>query len=195
MKGTILYGGSFNPPTIAHILCVRYMLNTWEPDNFLILPTKTPPHKPSDGIGDELRLDMIRHTFEVMQEVEVCPLEFHMEGPSYTYKTLAWMREKYEDVYFLMGMDSYNTFFQWVKPELILKYATMIVLRRGGVERQDHALYEQYKDRFIFLENPIFELSSTEVRTMCREKKDIRYFVLDRTYGFIKKHQLWREDV
>ncbi|MDO5716543.1 MAG: nicotinate (nicotinamide) nucleotide adenylyltransferase [Tissierellia bacterium] len=195
MIDTIIYGGSFNPPTIAHILSIRYCINELQPKRFLILPTKTPPHKPSDGISDALRLEMICHTFEEMEGVEVCSVEYHMEEPSYTYKTMEILHDTYGKIHFLMGMDSYNTFAQWVKPDRILQFADILVLNRGGIKREDHSLLKSYSEKFVFLDNPVFELSSTEVRNMCKEGKDIHYFVLDSTRNFINSHKLWRRDV
>ena len=40
-----LYGGSFNPPHLGHREAVANICNALQPERFLLIPDRIPPHK------------------------------------------------------------------------------------------------------------------------------------------------------
>lgn len=184
----IIYGGSFNPPTIAHVFMVKYIMNELKPEQFLVVPTYQPPHKNVSDINVYEKFDMVKETFEEIPGVKVTDIEYDLEGVSYTYKTLEVLSKKYDDLYLLIGMDSFLSFPKWYKTEKILSYAKILVLKRGGYKFKSHELYEKNKDKFVFLDNPVFELSSTFVREQIKKGNDVRFFVTDTTYEYINEY-------
>ena len=124
----LIYGGSFNPPTIAHVIMAKYLMNELEPKELLVVPTYDPPHKKDGGINVYEKFDMVKETFEEIPGVHVTDVEYKMKGISYTYKTVETLREKYDELYLVMGMDSFLSFPKWVKPERILELVNIIVI-------------------------------------------------------------------
>lgn len=183
----LIYGGSFNPPTIAHVIMAKYLMNELEPKELLVVPTYDPPHKKEGRINVYEKFDMVKETFEEIPGVHVTDVEYKLRGVSYTYKTIETLREKYDELYLVMGMDSFLSFPKWVKPERILELANIIVLKRGGYTFKSNELYEKNKEKFFFLDNPVLEMSSTFVREQILEEKDVRFFVTDRTYDYINE--------
>lgn len=183
----LIYGGSFNPPTIAHVIMSKYLMNELEPKELLVMPTYDPPHKKESRLNAYEKFDMVKETFEEIPGVHVTDVEYKLKGVSYTYKTIETLREKYDELYLVMGMDSFLSFPKWVKPERILELSNIIVLKRGGYTFKSNELYEKNKEKFFFLDNPVLEMSSTFVREQILEEKDVRFFVTDRTYDYINE--------
>lgn len=183
----IVYGGSFNPPTIAHVILTKYIINTIKPDKLLVVPTFDPPHKTPGKMNVDERFDMVKETFSEVPGAEVTDIEYKLKGVSYTYKTIEELNKKYDDLYLLIGMDSYLSFGKWVKPESILENAKIMVARRGGYEFEPTEIYEKYKDRFVFIDNPVLEMSSSFVRNEIKNGNDVRFYVTDRTYDYINE--------
>ncbi|MCI5675076.1 MAG: nicotinate (nicotinamide) nucleotide adenylyltransferase [Ezakiella sp.] len=185
MATTLLYGGSFNPPTIAHVMTLKYAKDHIKNDRLIVFPTAYPPHKDKSKLDDDLRFEIAKKTFEEMGAA-VSDIEFRLGGESFTYRTLEYFKEQYEDISLLMGMDSFLSLPKWKNADMVVELAKIIVLRRGGYELSEHELYLKNKSRFIFLDNPIFELSSTFVRQELASGRDIRYYVTDTTYELLK---------
>ena len=185
--GTIIFGGAFNPPTIAHLLNVKYLVDSLDFENFIVMPTGNPPHKEIECLDDESRFELAKISFEEIKGVSVSDYEFKNPGESFTFKTLEHFKNIYEDLSIVVGMDSFLSLPQWRKADEIIRLARVIVLRRGGYEFKGHDLYEAHKDRFVFIDNPIFEMSSSFVRDRLKAGKDVRFYVSDRAYEFLKK--------
>ena len=121
-----IYGGSFNPPHLGHMLAAREMAEALGLDRVLLVPAATPPHKDmADGSpSGEQRLEMLRLASEGMEGVEVDGLELRRKGPSYTADTVKALHERYskDKLYFLMGTDMFLSFHEWYKPEKICKW-------------------------------------------------------------------------
>lgn len=185
--GTLLFGGAFNPPTIAHVLNVKYLSDTLCYDNFIVFPTGDPPHKEIECLDDETRFLLSKKVFEEISGVTVSDIEFQLEGDSYTYRTLEEFSKSYKDMHLILGMDSFLSLPKWKNVDRILELANIIVLRRGGYEFKPHELYENNKEKFIFIENPIFEMSSSFVRERIKNNEDVRFYVTDTCNEFLKK--------
>lgn len=170
-----IYGGTFNPPHLGHIQAAKFALDALKLDRLLMIPDRIAPHKalPRDSADPRQRLEMVKLGVDGEERITVSDLELHREGPSYTYETIALLRERYPDgeLVFLMGTDMFLSFHTWKRPEEILKYASLAVVHRGepgeiqAVRKQKEAL-ESWGARVYLLENPVVPISSTDLRRM-----------------------------
>ena len=57
-----IYGGSFNPPHLGHMLAAKEFCRALNLDQLLLVPAKAPPHKElPEGTPDEkTRLELLR---------------------------------------------------------------------------------------------------------------------------------------
>ena len=79
-----IYGGTFNPPHLGHILAAREFQRALELDLLLFVPTYLPPHKklPPDTPDAQTRLDLLRLATENLAFARVDEVEFHRQGES-----------------------------------------------------------------------------------------------------------------
>lgn len=187
-NGHFIFGGSFNPPTIGHVLMVKYLINEYNIKNFYILPSKSSKNKNDYIMTPADRFELIKATFSEIKNIIVLDDEFKSDGINYTVDTLRKISENnrlMKPLYFIIGMDQFNKFSSWKKPIEILNYCDIIILNRGGYNMEKNSIYELYPNKFHFIDSPVIEISSTYVRKLMKENKDIRFFVTDKTYNLL----------
>ncbi len=174
MKKIGIYGGTFNPPHLGHVRAAQYALDALCLEKLLIIPSCISPHKklPEGSATPEQRLQMLQLCFDDPR-ICVSDLELSRGGTSYTWQTVAQLREQYPEdkLVLLMGTDMFLSFMNWREPERILQDAALGVFYRG--DRDEMTAVSAQKEKMqamgaeIYLvENPVTEISSTDLRRM-----------------------------
>lgn len=198
MKRIGIYGGTFNPPHVGHVRAAQYAITALELETLLVIPSCISPHKqlPEGSADPQQRLEMLEGCFQSPQ-IRVSDLELRRGGTSYTFETVSALKERYPDreLVLLMGTDMFLSFLNWKNPEIILQKVSLGVFYRGGrdevcaVTEQKKAL-ESTGARVYLIENPITEISSTDLRRMlvfgCAGE-----YLPERVLGYIKDRGLY----
>ena len=170
-----IYGGSFNPPHLGHILAAQEFVRALELDVLLLVPAAVPPHKvmPPNSPDADTRLKLLQLAAQELSCARVDDLELHREGASYTVDTLRILRQRYPDdtLYLCMGTDMFASFDSWYCPDEICSLAQIAVAYR---DREDNdklrekadALRKAFGAEVTFVENRFLEISSTTVRRL-----------------------------
>ena len=178
MRRIGIYGGSFNPPHLGHVLAARNARALLQLGEILFIPAAIPPHKAvAGGSPDgETRLALTELAIAGETGMSVSRIELDRPGPSYTVDTLRALRESYgqDELFLLMGTDMFLSFFQWREPETIAKLATPVCMARvradaalsAALQQQSQAVETAFGIRPIVLQNECLEISSTEARRL-----------------------------
>ncbi|MGN1306601.1 MAG: nicotinate (nicotinamide) nucleotide adenylyltransferase [Faecousia sp.] len=170
-----IFGGSFNPPHLGHLLAVREFQRELALDLVLMIPAAVPPHKKltENSPSAQHRLEMTRLAAQELPDTRVLSLELEREGESYTADTVEALRREYphDELFLLMGTDMFFSFDAWYQPQRIAKEVTLAVAHRDKDDGQQlRACAEQLQERFgartVFVENRYLPHSSTSVRAM-----------------------------
>lgn len=194
-----IFGGSFDPPHLGHILALQEFKRKLNLDLVLVIPAKDPPHKElaRGGAAAEHRLEMIRLAISDLPGVEVSDLELRRAGKSYTADTVEQLRVLYpEDTfYLLMGTDMFLSFSAWFEPQRITAQATLVAAYRtedkgGRLAACAQRLKEELNAQCILLENDYLPCSSTGTRAMlafgCADD-----YLPGSVYDYICRNQLY----
>jgi len=188
-----LFGGSFNPPHVAHLVVAEIARDQFGLDAVWWIPNATPPHKPEEKlVAAEHRLAMTRAAVEGNPHFEVCDIEVKRAGVSYTVETLRLLQDRRPDTHFglIIGSDSLNHFDEWHCPDEIADRATLVVYKRpGGITSVPEP---HFANRVRYVAAPIMEISSTEVRSRRRAGRSIRYLVPEAVRAYVEAHDLYR---
>lgn len=134
----ILFGGSFDPPQLAHRFLVEAARRAHPEAEILVIPAGRPPHKLDRSLSDDdQRLELCEIAFSGIRDVRVSDEELHATEPNYTWKTLARHRaELGPDVplYWLLGSDSLLDLPHWRNPDRILELARILTVPRPGFD-------------------------------------------------------------
>lgn len=175
MQHIALYFGSFNPIHIGHLLIARYVLNEQLAQKVWFVVSPQNPLKQSNTLLNEhQRLHLVSMAIEKEPDMKASNIEFSLPRPSYTIDTLTYLKEKYPQYKFsiIMGGDSYSNLPRWKNYEKIIEEYTLLVYPRKDMIT---AAYD--KGNTIFMQAPMLEISSTEIRKLIKNKKSIRFMV------------------
>ncbi|WP_118839554.1 nicotinate (nicotinamide) nucleotide adenylyltransferase [Salinibacter ruber] len=188
-----LFGGSFNPPHVAHLVVAEVVRDQFGLDEVWWIPNATPPHKPNDELAAvQHRLAMTERTVEGNPAFRVCGVEVERDGVSYTVETLRVLQDQHPDTDFalILGSDSLDHFTDWHRPDEIAERVPFIVYKRPG------AIESVADPRFVndvrYAAAPVMEISGTEVRARRRAGRSIRYLVPEAVRAYIDTHDLYR---
>ncbi|MEZ4221155.1 MAG: nicotinate-nicotinamide nucleotide adenylyltransferase [Polyangiaceae bacterium] len=132
------FGGSFNPPHVAHVLACAYVVSTGLADRVLVVPVfKHPFDKPLAPYAD--RLEMARRAVEWIPGVEVSAVEERLATPSLTLNTLTHLKSEHPDwqLRLMVGSDVLFEAPKWHAFDRITALAPPLVLGRVGFEHPD----------------------------------------------------------
>jgi nicotinate-nucleotide adenylyltransferase len=191
-----ILGGTFNPPHRGHLALARHARVELALDRVLLMPAYSAPHKGEEGDpGPQRRLEMCRLAVGEETGLEACGLEIERGGPSYTVDTLRAInasRPKAK-LTFIVGADMARTLPAWREPQALVELAGLAVAEREDTDRGDvlRAL-GSLGARVRFLEMPLLEVSSSQVRERVQAGESIEGLVAPAVAEYIAAHGLYR---
>lgn len=192
-----IYGGSFDPIHLGHLLLAESAREKFGMEQVIFVPAKRSPFKPySSSIGDDHRWRMLLLAIEGNPGFSASRVELDREPPSYTVLTIEHFSRAFPDaeLWLIIGQDALFDFAYWYQYRRLLQRAKVAVGRRPGVNDQEATLPEDlnvYADRFSFFTNPVFEVSSREIRERIQQGKSVNYLLLPKVYEYIVENRLY----
>jgi nicotinate-nucleotide adenylyltransferase len=191
-----IFGGTFDPPHVGHLLAASDAIEHLKLDRLVFVPAAKQPLKVGRVTAPAVhRLAMVRLTVGSDPRLSADSVEVDREGLSYTVDTLRDFAGRYlsAELFFLVGADVLSSFAQWRDPHTVLELATLAVMVRGAesegaVRDVDAAL----ADRATFIPTRRIDVSSTEIRDRVRAGRSIHGFVTDAVAEYISSHGLYR---
>ena len=130
-----IYGGSFDPPHMAHVLAVKHVLTLDEVSRVIVVPVFQ--HALDKSLSPfEIRLAMCRRAFGDDDRVTVSDIERDLPRPSYTLHTVEELRRAYPNTAFrlVVGGDVLGETSRWRRFDELENLAPLLVLGRAGVD-------------------------------------------------------------
>ena len=187
-----LFGGTFDPPHIGHLLVAQTVCEAERFDKILFIPAYKTPNK-IDVTPVENRLDMLKIAVEGNPNFEISDVELERKGISYTIDTIKIIKKEQGlnkiDIFYLIGSDSLLEFHKWKEPKEILNECQFIVAIRPGFRPSDIPAWILHNIQFANI--PRFEISSTNIRHRWVENKTIRYLVTLPVWNYINENGLY----
>mgnify|MGYP001780002530 CR=1 FL=1 len=179
----IVFFGTFNPVTNAHIRIASYVSNFFNNSKIIFVPVSDYYSKNTLNTSFIKRVDMLKLAIKNNKNfiVENIEQEYFLKEHRQlkSYETLNLLKLKYKDqLAFLIGTDNYFDLPNWYNVNNLLKEFKVIVYPRiKNFIKEDMPLYQKYKDDFIFIDSKeIFDISSSKVRESIN--KDLDYDLL-----------------
>lgn len=219
-KRIAIYGGTFDPVHLGHLEVARKVCELFDIDELLFVPATVAPHK----LARDVTAAIHRHAILVLateDEPRFYVSTFELEAPDrrYTVDTLAHFAAQTgsaEELFFVMGADSWSEITTWREWERLLVLVNHIVVTRPGYEIDLEILPAELRKRVVDLrgtsqqsklisggdEKRIFitdivmrDVSSTDIRRAVRENKldELSELVSRPVAKYIKKYELYRE--
>jgi nicotinate-nucleotide adenylyltransferase len=195
---TLLYGGSFDPITIGHLLCARNAMEDGAFKEVIFIPCGDAPHK-KGLIPFEHRWNMLKLAIKGEAGFDKSQIEgdWAQAGKkSYTIETYRYLRDHLagNDVRWLIGADNVQHVRDWYDfPAIQTTMKFAVIPRDGETDVFWAADYlKGYGVTVSAINTPLIPISSTMVRTRIKQKKSVRYLVPESVDDYIKKHGLYK---
>jgi len=134
MKTVALFGGSFDPPHIAHVAIVRALENFRDIQKVVVMPTFLNPFKTSSYAPSSIRIMWLKKIFDNFKYVEVSHYEVDQEQKVSSIESVKHLLKDYDKVYLVIGADNLLTLDKWDRYKELKKLVTFIVATRDNIE-------------------------------------------------------------
>jgi nicotinate-nucleotide adenylyltransferase len=185
----LVFGGSFNPVHIGHLVVADELRDEFGYDLVLLVPSFNPPHKElGDDPGADRRLAMLALALEEDPRIAIDDCELKRGGISYTVDTLADIGSRYSiegKPGLVLGDDLVPGFPSWRDPAAIARAADIVCARRSSEEELPLGFPHRYAH------NSIVRISSNMVRQRIAAGKPFRRLLPSAVYRYIAENGLY----
>ena len=179
-----VYGGSFNPPHLAHEMVAKWVLNSGSAEAVWLVPVYRHAFETTHSkvlAPFEQRLRWCQAMAEGIGEgVEASPVESTLPTPSFTIDTLSHLAAAYpqHDFRLVIGADILEQVDGWKDWDTIMADFSPIVVGRDGYPSPNGV--------------PVFPaVSSTEIRDRLARREDASELVCPDVWELLKLEHPW----
>ena len=167
-----IFGGSFDPIHKAHIAIINKLFNELFMDRVLIIPTNITYYKKNKAmLTYNERLELCKMAIKEVsslanKDIVVSSLEENIGQNEGFSSTVIRVKEMYpnDELFTVIGSDSYNYITSWIKYEGIINNSKLIVATRPG------SIIDKEGIGIDYIEMPLNDdISSTKIRKNIRE--------------------------
>jgi nicotinate-nucleotide adenylyltransferase len=189
-----LFGGSFDPPHVGHLLVAQDAYEALRLDQLLVIPAAQQPLKGANQTPATHRLAMAQACFGGIAGIEVNPVEIQRGGLSFMVDTVDEMRRRFSGalIHLLVGEDVVPTLSKWREPDRLLAMVQLVVLTRDS-GAADAVPQKGQVAHAIRLATRRVDVSSTEIRARVRDGRSLSGFVPESVATYIASTGLYRE--
>lgn len=186
------FGGSFNPPTNAHINLAKKVVRNCSLDKVIFVPMSDFYVK--EGLAKaEDRLNMLKIVCNEHQELDISDLEVKLNKKMDTIDAFRLIEKNFQNVerFFIMGADNFIQILNWKESqELISKYKYIILKRANiDIEKFINENLKEYRKNIQIIENNEYkEDSSTKFR---RDKSASEQIVPKEVFRYIEENKIY----
>lgn len=202
-----MYLGSFDPVHNAHINIPLSIIDDYELNKVVYVPTGRSPIGKNIIASAIDRIEMLKNATNSYDCLVVDDFECRTSDISYTVETIKYFNQTYPEanLRLLIGEDNFNSFPKWHRYEEILTMANIIILSRDNITNYDSMnlirnvieeniiLFNNTKSEKIhFSVNHKSHLSSTMIRSMIKANELIDDYVSFENNNHIKERGLYK---
>jgi nicotinate-nucleotide adenylyltransferase len=208
-------GGSFNPIHYGHLLLADDVLEQLALDRVLFVPAGSPPHKPLSLLAPAAdRFQMVRLAIAEHARFDVSDVELRRTGPSYTVDTLSALAAGGDELFYVVGSETFLDLLTWREPKRLAALARLVVIPRAGSVFDTEGAAAQKVLHEIGVEGGFVHagggappprgvlivhatslpLSASDLRRRVREGRSLRYRMPPAVIDYVRAHGLYHAE-
>jgi nicotinate-nucleotide adenylyltransferase len=216
-----VFGGSFNPIHLGHLLLADEVAEILPLDRVLFVPAGEPPHKPVGGLAPPRdRYAMTELAIRGNPRFAISDVELRRPGPSYTVDTLEILRGELgaeTALSLIIGSETFLDLLSWKDPARLARLARLVVVPRSGVGFDPEGLQAQKvlaeigQERWLrvppggpapagggggvlLVTVASLPISASDLRRRARDGRSLAYRVPEAVRAYIAERRLYREE-
>ena len=187
-----VFGGTFDPPHVGHLVVAREALEQLDLDAVWFVPACRSPFKTeNESSPPEVRLEMVTRAIRDDVGFQVSRIEVDRDPPSYMVDTLRLLAadEPAAEWTLLLGADQWTSFDQWRDSSGIAAQARIAVMARDGIDLSRAPA----ADAVPWIEVPVsrIDISSSTVRERVATGRSVRHMIPEAVRAFIESKELY----
>ena len=190
-KKIAIFGGTFNPIHIGHLLTGYDVLEKLNYDYIVYIPANIPAHKDlAYNIPSHYRLKMVQLSVKNNKKFLYSNIEIKKGGTSYSIDTVREFKDKYKisnKIGLIIGSDLIGTLNTWKEIDKLSYECDIICLKRNFPQNT------VLNFRIINVKNKIIDISSTLIRERIKNKFPIDFMVTEKVKKYIHRKKLYKE--
>lgn len=203
MKEVLLFGGAFNPMTIAHLNNAKFAMDSLNLDTVIFMPSKShyilKDEKKDFSFSEEERLKMLKEVERNHPWMKVSDYEQTLKEQPRTYFTLKHLQSLGYQAKLLFGSDwIINLKTKWKYVDEIGTEFSFVVMKRNGDDLEHLFSTDPYlkarRHYFTFIDCPMKyqNISSSKVRSLLKEGKldEAKKYIPNEIYEYLKGRSL-----
>ena len=200
MARTAVFGGSFNPIHFGHLLLADEVRDALDLDWILFVPAAVPPHKSPAYLAPAAdRYAMVELAVAAQPRFAVSDLELRRAGPSYTVDTLEALRIPREDLFLIVGSETFMDLLTWHEPRRIAQLARIVVVPRVGSAFDPESaavrkVVREIGDEPLIVRATSLPISASDLRRRVREGRSVAYRLPESVAAYIQAKRLYRTE-
>jgi nicotinate-nucleotide adenylyltransferase len=184
-----LYGGTFDPVHLGHLILAHDALEQLKLDAVLFIPARQSPFKPGKtGANEKQRLAMLKLALKGREKFWLSRCELDRPAPSYAIDTAAEIHDAFPHakLHWLIGADQLPDLHRWHRAAELKKLVTFALLPRGGEapRRLPAGVLGLPRPRRV-------DISATEIRLRVKSHLPIDPLVPAPVAAYIARHRLY----
>jgi len=194
-----VFGGTFDPPHLGHLILAAEAADQLLLDRLLWVLTPDPPHKQTIPVTPaEIRLRLVEAAIADNPLFELSRIDLDRPGPQYSVDTIRLLKEQspQAEFFFLMGGDSLHDLPTWRHAAEFIDLCTGIGVMRRPSDEVDLTdlfdLYPRLSVKLHFIDVPLLEISSSQIRQRVSAGKPYRYYLPQPVYELIRSLPLYQ---
>jgi nicotinate-nucleotide adenylyltransferase len=189
-----LFGGSFNPPHLAHLALARLARDALDLDELRWLPAGQPWQRPAAELASAAdRQAMVELLIRDEPAFVLDNRECRRRGPSYSIDTVTEIAaEEHTELVLIIGQDQCQRLASWHRVQALLPLVTLAVAAREGHAVQMPPSLAGLPRRLVVLPLPRQDVSATEVRARLAAGQPVVTLVGAAVARYIEQHALYR---
>lgn len=192
MGGIGVFGGTFDPPHVGHLVTAVNVRHALDLDEVLLVVANDPWQKAGTRAVSPAadRLAMVEAAVGDVEGLEASDIELRRGGTSYTADTLAELGKRHPaaQLHLILGSDAAAGLPTWERVEEVRAAATIVVVTRPGAETGEPPDGWSW----VSVETPRLEVSSTDLRARVADGRPLDYLLTPAVKDCIERRGLYR---
>lgn len=179
--------GTFDPIHMGHLYMVTSVLNDGLVDEVVVVPTMQNVWKEKEATDFQHRCFMVQLAIDEIDNCTLSSIDYRTPEPHYSYQTLQLLKEDYpdEELYLIVGADIVDSIKDWKEGDWILENFKLIAVNRAGSN------FKSAVDGYV---SNTFNISSTMIRYLVKDKKQIYPLVPKAISQYIHRFNLYKDE-
>ena len=206
MKKFGFFGGSFNPPTYAHLKIAKESIEKFNLDKVFFVPVGNLYNKP-ELIDEKYRYEMLKIISKNENNIEVEDIELNKEKTISAIQAFFMIENKYKkfynheiETYYIMGADNFINILNWKDSKQLIENYKYIIFKRDNIDIEEYInenkLLNKNKSNFNILKlNENNYINSSSIRENIKKEKykeNVKY-TKEEIIKYIKENKLYKK--